>query len=382
MTEKQLNMRKLGLEASYLAACALHGQTPTAPETDMDELYRFCKFHSVTSIVAMALEEVWKTEPADPETMKKWRQARDKVIRKNIMLNAERERILAFLESIGCWYMPLKGSLLQHDYPKFGMRQMGDNDILIDPAKNEEVYRFMMESGYQCQLHNQGNHDEFTRPPVYNFEIHRSLFKPETSPVMAGYYRDIHDRSIWDEGNQFGWHLSNDDFYLYLSAHAYNHFRGSGIGLRHLMDVYVYTSKHPELNWQYIEQELTKVGTLEFDRCCRYLGNLLFQAPDRAVQPVAVMEEMLDSFFQSGTLGTQEQLLRKAIQSQTAQGGKVRYFLRRMFPSRELLGVMYPSVRKHGWLVPFLWIYRLFRSLLRSPGRVLREIGSFFKKYQ
>ena len=382
MTDKKLHMRALGMEASYLAACALHGKIPDGAEQDLNELFRFCKFHSVTSIVAMALEEIWKTEPADVQSMNQWRQARDKVIRKNMLLNAERERILSYLESIGCWYMPLKGSLLQYDYPKFGMRQMGDNDILIDQEKSEMVYHFMLQSGYQCKLHNQGNHDEFTRAPVYNFEIHRSLFKPETSPVMAGYYRDIHSRSLRDTDNSFGWHLKNEDFYIYMSAHAYNHFRGCGIGLRHLMDVFVYTNKHPELSWEYIEQELSRIGALEFDRCCRYLSRVLFSVPDRSASPVAVMEEMLDSFFQSGTLGTQEQLLRKAIESQTAQGGKLGYFLRRLFPNRKMLGVMYPTVRKNGWMVPFIWIYRLLRSLIRRPGRVIREIGSFFKKYQ
>jgi hypothetical protein len=382
-TEKQLKMRQVGMEASYLAACALADRVPIVEKSvDLEELYRFCKFHSITSVVAMALETVWKETPADPAVMQKWRQARDKSIRKNILLNAERERLLAHLESIGCWYMPLKGSLLQYDYPKFGMRQMGDNDILIDAEFSEAVYDFMVNGGYQCQLHNQGNHDEFIRQPVYNFEIHRSLFKPETSPVMAAYFRDIHSRSQRDEGNSYGWHLKPEDFYIYMSAHAYNHFRGSGIGLRHLMDVSVYLGKHKQLDWAYIDGELESVGALAFDKCCRYLSDLLFSKPERNVKPVVLMEEMLDSFFESGTLGTQEQLLRKAIEQKTAEKGKAHYFMQRMFPSRELLGVMYPSVRKRGWLVPFVWVYRLVRSVVRSPRRVCREIVSFFRKYQ
>ena len=104
MTEKQLNMRKLGMEACYLASCALHGTVARIDENwDLEKLYKFCKFHSITSIVAMALEEVWREHPAAPEIMKKWRQARDKAIRRNVLLNAERERILAHLESIQFW---------------------------------------------------------------------------------------------------------------------------------------------------------------------------------------------------------------------------------------------------------------------------------------
>ena len=375
--------RQLGYESSYLAACALRDSAPVLREdVDLQELYKFCQFHSITACVAMALDKVWAQNPGDPAVMKQWREARDKAIRKNILLNAERERILKHLESIGCWYMPLKGSLMQYEYPKFGMRQMGDNDILIDAGFSEAVYEFMVAGGYQCHQHNQGNHDEFTRQPVYNFEIHRSLFKPETTPVMASYYGDIQSRTHRDAGNSFGRHLSPDDFYIYMAAHAYNHFRGSGIGLRHLMDVYVYTGNHPELNWTYIEGELEKLDALDFDRCCRYLGEFLFSKTERSQGPEGLMGQMLDAFFESGARGTLDRLLRRAIAQQTSKGGKIRYFLRRMFPGRELLGVMYPSVRKHGWLVPFVWIYRLVRSVLRSPRRVLREISSFFRKYK
>ena len=381
--DKQHTALLLGKQSAYLAACALHDVVPAVSEDmNLEALFRFCDFHSITAVVAMALEKAWQTQPADSTIMKKWREARDKAIRRNILMNAERERILEHLESIGCWYMPLKGSLLQYDYPKFGMRQMGDNDILIDPELSEQVYGFMLQSGYQCRHHNQGNHDEYSRMPVYNFEIHRALFKPETAPDMASYFRDIHGRSVRDEGNSFGWHLRDEDFYIYMAAHAYNHFRGSGIGIRHLMDVYVYTSRHTRLDWAYVERELESLGALEFDKCCRYLGNILFGQTAGYGQPVAEMEEMLTSFFESGRIGTQEQLLRKAMQKNTAQSSRIGYFFKRMFPDRTLLGVMYPSVRKRPWLIPFVWVYRLLRSLVLSPRRVFNEIASFFKRYQ
>lgn len=381
--EKQLKYRRLGFQSVYLAACALHGRTPRGNwGEDLDSLYRFCKFHSITSIVTMALEEVWRTEPAGETVMKQWRQDRDKAIRKNILLNAERERILGWMESTGCWYMPLKGSLLQFDYPKFGMRQMGDNDILCDSGKSEEIYRFMLENGYSCELHNQGNHDEFIRQPVYNFEIHRTLFKPETAPEFAAYYADIHERSLKDEHNRFGYHLSSENFYIYLTAHAYRHFVVSGIGIRNLMDVYVFLSKHEaRLDWEYIQRELTKLGAWDFECWCRRMSKVLFEEPE--LNPEILLEDLavLDAFFASGTFGTEEQLLKKAMEANAGEkGGKAGYFLQRLFPSPKMLGIMYPIVKGRPWLVPFVWVYRLVKSLFKRPGRVLRELKSFFRK--
>ena len=46
MTEKQLKMRRLGMEASYLAACALRGIRPDREVSDPETLYKFCKFHT------------------------------------------------------------------------------------------------------------------------------------------------------------------------------------------------------------------------------------------------------------------------------------------------------------------------------------------------
>lgn len=377
VSENQLKYRQLGFEASYLAASALHGVVPSLEESvDPDALYRFCNFHSITSIVAMALERVWKTHPADPEMMKTWRQARDKAIRKNILLNAERERILAHLESIGCWYMPLKGSLLQFDYPVFGMRQMSDNDLLCDPEKSAEIRKFMMESGYSCEQFMQGHHDEYNRKPVYNFEIHRSLFKPEEAPLLAEYYKDIHNRSVKDEGTEYGYHLSRSDFYIYITSHALNHFQESGIGIRWLMDVYVFLEKYAgELDRDYVDRELEKLGALEFERWCVRASRILFGAPAREA---AVSEEdmpILDAFFASGTHGTEKQLFQKSFEkfSDGDRGSRFRYFVARMFPSAKMLGVAYPIVKKHRWLVPFVWVYRLVRSVICRPGRVFRE---------
>ena len=382
MTEKQTNLRGLGMEAAYLSCCALHGEVPRCESFDLNELYRFCKFHSITAIVTMALEEVWKRDPAEEDVMKLWRQSRDKAIRKNVLLNAERQRILGFLESIGCWYMPLKGSLLQFDYPKFGMRQMGDNDILCDPEKTEEIYRFMLDSGYSCELHNQGNHDEFIRQPVYNFEIHRSLFKPETAPELAAYYADIHSRALKDPDNGYGYHMNREDFYIYLTAHAYRHFVVSGIGIRNLLDVYVFLSKYQgALNWEYIRQELIKVGAADFEGWCRRISFVLFGDPNSTPEISEEDLDVLDAFFASGTFGTEEQLLRKAMEANAGKsGGRGGYFLRRLFPSQELLSVMYPVVKGRKWLVPFVWVYRLAKSVLRRPGRVFREVKSFFRK--
>ena len=382
MTEKQLKMREMGMEVSYLAACALQGKVPENPPSDLEALYKFCKFHSITSIVAMALEEIWKTAPIDEAVMTKWRQARDKVIRKNILLNAERERILGFLESIGCWYMPLKGSLLQFDYPQFGMRQMSDNDILFDETMQRQVYEFMIGSGYEAVTYQQGKDDEYVKKPLYNIEMHRALFGNALYPELAEYFRDVKQRLIKDEQNRFGYHFSREDFYIYMVTHAYKHFIHGGVGIRNLLDVYVYDSKYgAEMDWEYLGRELGKLGAWEFDLSCRSLSKKLFADPDAHREYSQEELAVLDNFFSSGTFGTEQQAMEKrlkALSGDGKSGGKLRYVMQRLFPKLELLKERYFILYKHPWLAPVFYVIRLFSLIFRREaiGRELRNLSN------
>lgn len=370
------------MEAAYLAACALSDQLPEMDDAvNLEDLYRFCKFHSITSIVAMALEEVWKTNPAAPEIMQKWRQARDKAIRKNILLNAERVNIIKYLESIGCWYMPLKGSLLQFDYPKFGMRQMGDNDILFDVNFQERIYDYMISNGYEAVYYRKGNHDEYVKKPVYNIEMHKGLFMSSQNPVLSAYYQNVKQRMIKDEENSFGFHLSEADFYIYLVAHAYKHYVYSGIGIRNLLDSYVYLSRHGDhLDWDYISRELKKIGADDFEAECRQLASKLLENPCRNPDLSEADRTALDIYFTSGTFGTEMRTMEKKLR--TGSGGfigKMRYLLGRLFPSAAYMIDMEPELEKKRWMLPFAYVRRLFRAVFLRSGDIRREMDRMQK---
>lgn len=380
-----------GMDAVYLMSCALHGTAPELSQIgDMEALLDYCDQHSITAMVAMALETAWKElPPEDPAVMTPWKQAKDKSIRKNILLNAERTRILAYLDSIGCWYLPLKGSFLQHDYPKFGMRQMSDNDILFDPAMAQQIHDFMVSSGYTVQEFGQDTHDEYLKAPVYNFEMHRQLFSRQTNQKLADYYENIRERLLKDADNRCGYHQKPEDFYVYLTAHAYKHFSKRGTGIRTLVDGYVFLDRHPELDWRYTEQELATLGLLEYERQCRSLSEKLLGVPSREILLTDEEGEFLSKFLGAGTYGSRKQLVENTLDEMGGSGNgslmvKLRYFWNRMFPPLEFMARIYPELLEKPWMLPFAHVRRLFRSVFRAPARVFGEIKSLvqYKKKQ
>lgn len=369
---------QLGRDALYLAGCALHGKTARwNPEKDLTALYSFCKFHSITAIVAMALEDYWKENPpADPAIMKPWKQEKEQNIRKNILLNAEREEILRQLEAMGCWYMPLKGSLLQYDYPRFGMRQMSDNDILIDKNFRRAVRDMMCGRGYEVRSYQMGAEDNYIKPPVYNYEMHADLFFKAWEPVLGGYYETIREKMQKDSDNQFGYHLSDEDFYVYVMAHAYRHFNGSGTGIRILLDVWTFGRKRPNLDWEYITGELTKLGAAEFESGCRALAGKMFDTLE-AGELSDTEEALLAQLLRAGTYGLEQIKVEHRLEK---SGSRTAYLLSRAFPSVDYLSIMYPFLPKHRWLLPVMWIWRLVTRIFTVPAKLIWEFKSLNKQ--
>ena len=112
--------RKNAYNMIELTVRAINGSVPDKSlldNIDRAALFEVCETHILTACVSYALESAGLKYDEFSE-------AKNKAIRKNIILDTERKKILAELEKEGIWYIPLKGALLKDWYPKLGMRQM------------------------------------------------------------------------------------------------------------------------------------------------------------------------------------------------------------------------------------------------------------------
>lgn len=193
------DMLQNGLDMIYLTVCALWDVTPQKKMMDkmkLSEVYRIAKYQSMAAVACYGLEK-WLCSPEgmhqeiEAELLTKWKQTRDMAIRKNAMLDLSRESLFAYFEEQGIWYMPLKGSILKDMYPRLGMRQMADNDILIDVTYRKQIYDYMIAQGYEGVYSEYGAHDTFLKKPFYNFEMHNTLFTSSLNPLWQEYYHDI-----------------------------------------------------------------------------------------------------------------------------------------------------------------------------------------------
>lgn len=369
----------------YLMACSLQGTEPEgAPlaNIDLEALLRLAKAHSVSAMVCMALEQTDAFQHAAETTRLKWLEAKNKAIRKNMLLDAERKAILHELEIQGIWYMPLKGSILKDWYPKPGMREMADNDILFDPSGREQVRDIFQNRGYKTVSFGKLNHDEYEKPPIYNFEMHVSLF-PGMYKELTEQYENVKERLLPVDGTAYQFAFTPEDFYVFALAHAHKHYSHSGTGVRTLADIYVMERHLGDImDRDEAEQKLTQLGIAEYEQHSRVLAEKLFPA----VRPLAEIEltedekEMLLYYCDATTYGTVGNSVNNRLHELQENSEditlwtKLKYCGVRLFPGREFCKLYYPFVYRHPWTLPFFWVWRIVDKGITHRRKVKQEL--------
>lgn len=406
---------RIAYDMLYLASIGINISTKSKPdekclehyrtnEENMKALFRMSARHFIDALVGTTLKQAGLILP------KYWEDRMVKAIRKVLLFDAERKKLCAWMDSEHIWYLPLKGIIMKDYYPSVGMRQMSDNDILFDADAWELVEKHMISEDYEAESVGKGNHDVYQKPPVYNFEMHRSLYGKGHDERWVEYYSDIKERLIPDQpegmydtehgvsenttANQTGsmngscgYHMSDEDFYIYITSHAYKHYSGSGTGIRTLLDFYAYLSaKEDTLDFDYIQTECKKLGIDDFEKHNRRLCWKVFSSQQiydgvSFEQSLSVDEmDMLKYYLSSGVYGTFERMVANRMEKQkkTDRKGKLSkltYYRHRVFPRMELYE-NYPLLVKHKWLIPAYWSYRIVRMIFSKKRRnhMLREV--------
>ena len=357
----------------YLVKCAIEGIVPDSvriASLDLHALYQLAENHNMTAVTAMALESAGIRDEAFLE-------ARGKAIRKAVCMETDMHLLTAQLEADGIWYMPLKGAVLKDYYPKLGMRQMSDYDILYDLSFAERVREILTGLGFHVDEYNMHNVDSYEKPPVSRFEMHRRLFSPYLDDRLYHYYENVRDRLLPDEGTEYALHFSPEDFYVYMLAHEYKHYITGGNGLRFLMDTFVFLRRFGEtLDTRYIDAELEKLGITEFAEHNLHLVRHLFDGAPLLPEE----EDMLEYMAEAGTFGTVNNAVSNRVEALGGgMRGKLRFAKERILIPMKTLESAYPFFYRHKALIPFLYPYRAWKLFFRSREKAAAELKALLR---
>lgn len=395
---------------------------------NIGRFYYIAKKHNLVSLMEQAMEKMGFE--SDSDIWKRWLKEKNQLIYKSVLMDVEREAIQDFFEENNIWYMLLKGMVIRKYYPAPELREMADNDILFDNKYSKEVYDFMTARGYKSDDYNKGYHDEYLKPPAYNFEMHRQLVSSKERPKWYEYYKDVKSILINDANGKNQFYFSDNDFYVYFIVHTYKHFLNSGMGLRTVLDVYLYLNNlQDKLDFDYIEEQLKKLDAYDFEQTFRSLAFKMFG--ENAKEGNAAADELQDSFdakeqdmlresfdakkqdklcgsfdakeqdkwwnsfddkehdmlsyiLDAGTYGNLENSVAHKMGYTKGEkkkaSDKAKYIFRRLFPSMDTIEEFFPFFYKHKWAIPFLYIYRIGKMPFTRRKKVAGELREVFKK--
>lgn len=361
-------------------------------DKDLEAVFRYVKISGISAITFMALENA--VDVVDENSfMFEWKKMRLNSMRRNILFDKERNAITDFLEQNGIWYLPLKGAVIKEMYPNPEMREMNDNDILIDQNGRDKAKEFMIERGYSLkpndkgEFDDKGNSDEYVKDPFFYFELHKYLIEERYSPKQYDYFLSIKDRLIKDTDQKYGYHMSDEDFYLYMICHAHKHFSRNGMGIRFLMDEYVFLKEKGEtLDNEYINEKIREFGLEQFDADLRKVSKMAFDLDHYySEENLSDSEKALyDSCLGAGIFGNVETRWKNEAYEMSANSTdtitKKEYIKNRLFPDENWYRIYHPFVYRHKIVKPFFTIYRLTVLAFRGRKNVKKEMDQVGEK--
>ena len=372
MSQDRLNT---AMDLIYLVSCAVNEEKPDKKICDkinLTSLYGLAVRHSLSAAAAIALEKVMVL----PENFK---EAKYKAVRRLSLLNVERTSILNELEDKQIWYLPLKGIVIKDCYPKTSMREMSDNDILCDEDKMPEVKAVMEDLGYKCTRYGKENHDVYEKPDKLVFEMHHSLFDSQDEPEFYTYFRNIKDKLIKDADNGYGYHMTNEDMYIYLICHLYKHYNTMGTGIRSILDIYLYNIKFKDkLDRAYLDTEFQKLDLVEFEQGIREFSNKLFTGQELSEDELGELSFIVES----NSHGSNDIILSRKLDNDDSIRAKSKYLIHRLFPPESYYKRNKPAIYRHKILYPFWVVYRPVKGAITHPKKMLVEFKRItrFKK--
>ena len=256
----------------------------------------------------------------------------------------------------------LKGTHLKSLYPKSYMRGMGDIDVIVKLDRFNDARKALEANNYKFTSAT-SHHHSYVSIEGIDVELHQSI----TSIVE--YENKTFLKDIWNhvvQIDQYTYGLKHEFEYVYLLTHLVRHIRTSGVGIRSLLDIYIYEQAYKEvIDYHLLDQYLKASNLKVFNYKVKHLNHIFTNQSSPDGDDMNTINFITSSGIH-GT-GTEHDLyVSKRTHEQTRlKKSKFRFLLGEVFPSRARIQESYPYLKKHPYLLPWSWFIRLFKQFFK-----------------
>ena len=340
----------------------LRGERLTAPEdTDWQTLIRLARQQKLLPMVFEALGG------AMPEELR--RAVKTEAVRE---VAAQTRRTAAFLEACralneaGIYPLAVKGIVCRSVYSKPDFRVSADEDLYIPLEEYPVFHAKMLELGFCAEEPDYENAHElrYTRNGLL-IEGHWELFPRNNTALNAMNTLTEALLSRAERSSALGAELLTLDdtgHMIFLLLHAFKHFINSGVGIRQICDVALW-SEARDIDWQRVKKAVSGARaecfcSAVFDAGERYFGMSFPEGCDRA-DCTGLIADALDG----GIYGASDMNRRHSgsitLGAFENSGGVPA--MKALFPNRSVMELNYPWVKSSALLLPAAWCARIVR---------------------
>ena len=338
---------------------------------DWQKLMVYAKKHKIIPLFCHGFSNAGVKVPPEVDETLFSNTAFNMSVSNNQLFELERMKKAFLEEKID--FIVLKGAILKEYYPSPEMRPMGDIDMLIKIDQYDKISAIMKELGFK-ELPPSNYEFKWSKGQVL-VELHKRLTAP-TNRDFCRYYGDGWKLAIPVEDTT-EYTYSREDYFVYLFMHFTRHYRDAGIGLLHLIDIYLYLEKHNDMDEEYLLRELNELRLAEFFENVKRTVEACFKGGTTDEKTDIILKRIVAS----GSYGTKSSLI-VAVGAKNTQNTKskknvrIALFWNRVFMPYKDMCVRHKILRKAPFLLPFFWIYRIFEVLFVNKETLKREIDN------
>ena len=337
-----------------LLAAVLNGRQPDELPDNFPWKF-FCKHaqrNSILNILAYGIDKL-KNKPDDVIVKVAENDKNYSIIKETSQLLLV-EEVLAEFEKNRIKNLPLKGYFMKHLYPQSDFRTMTDVDILVEKSDFKKIKKVFQD--LKCESIDLIKSDEihFQKDLTY-FEIQSDL-----NARNEEYFYDIWSKTKNRDEYEYSYCLTDEDFYIYLVYHCAKHFFTGGVGIRMIMDIYVYLKNYRNLDWEYIEKAFKELKIFEFEQKVRKIAINWFSDDDTQITPMGEFILSCSTFGELSVFFCQDNLNTKGS-----------YWIKQVFIPYSTMKKRYHYLKKLPFLLPVSWIqYWVTRIFIKRDIRV------------
>lgn len=337
--------------------------TPAVQIDDWKQLLKSARSNGLLPCVAFYVQSLAEEQKPQAEIMELLK----KVLIQSTVLSVNQLSAVKELENTfednKIFNLVVKGTKTKVRYPDEVLRSMGDIDILYKTEQHKTVYDLMMNELHYEDYQEGRKNDTYTKNKYIIIEAHRELVSTESE--FIGYLESVWDRAVPCQDRKYTFEMTLEDEFIYNIIHLVEHFKQGGVGIRFIMDIYVYNNI--QMNRDYLKNELKKLGLYEFYLTISSLADYWFGEGESN----ELLEKLGEFICSSGIFGNRENVSAMIVNE---GGGKIMTFIRSCFPNLKAMASMFPWLEKYPFLLPISWIIRIFRSLTKRKGTVKTQL--------